>query len=35
MFFQVDRRLGVIFELKLSSEIPLAKPKPESIEPIC
>jgi len=26
MFFQIDRRLGLILELKLSSEIPLAKP---------
>jgi hypothetical protein len=27
MFFQVDRRLGLLVELKLSSEIPLAKPR--------
>jgi hypothetical protein len=26
MFFQIDRRLGLMVELKLSSEIPLAKP---------
>lgn len=26
MFFQIDRRLGLMIELKLSSEIPLAKP---------
>lgn len=25
-FFQIDRRLGLLVELKLSSEIPLAKP---------
>src|SRR5262245_48815806 len=26
MFFQIERRLGLMVELKLSSEIPLAKP---------
>jgi hypothetical protein len=26
MFFQIDRRLGLLVELKLSSEIPLAEP---------
>jgi hypothetical protein len=26
IFFQIDRRLGLMVELKLSSEIPLAKP---------
>jgi hypothetical protein len=26
MFFQIDRRLGLLVEWELSSEIPLAKP---------